>query len=71
MQGEAIAYYGVRGYWLVHYLEEQHPGFLKRAFSLRQDAATIERETAREMEMELESFWHEIDDVLVSYFRSK
>jgi hypothetical protein len=71
MQGEAIAYYGVRGYWLVHYLEEQRPGFLRRAFSLRQDAATIECETAKELGMEPESFWREIDDVLVSYFETK
>jgi hypothetical protein len=52
-------------------LEEQRPGFLKRAFSLRRDAATIERETARELGMEPESFWREIDGVLVSYFGGK
>jgi hypothetical protein len=71
MQGEAIAYYGVRGYWLVRYLEEQRPGFLKRAFSLRQDPATIERETARELGMQPESFWREVDGVLVNHFRGK
>jgi hypothetical protein len=70
-QGKAIAYHGVRGYWLVRYLEEQHPGFLRRAFSLRQDAATIECETARVLGMESESFWREIDDVLVSHFGTK
>ena len=65
---EAIAYHGMRGYWLVRYLEEKRPGFLKRMFSQGRDAKTIERETAIELGMEPESFWSEIDDVVFSHF---
>jgi hypothetical protein len=68
MGGEAIAYHGTRGYWLTRYLEEKRPGFLKRMFSLRRDPGTIEREMIVELEMEPESFWHEIDDALFDHF---
>ena len=68
MGGETFAYHVVRGYWLVRYLEEKHPGFLRHAFSLRRDSRGIEREIAIELEMEPESFWSEIDDVVVGHF---
>jgi len=68
MDGTAIAYHGVRGYWLVLYLEKEHPGLLNRMFSLRRDSKTIEREVAAELGMEPVSFWSEIDDMLVGYF---
>jgi len=67
MGGEAIAYHGVRGYWLVRYLEEERPGFLRRMFSLRRDAQAIEREMALQLAMEPESFWGEIDDVMAGH----
>lgn len=66
--GEAIAYHGMRGYWLVRYLEEEHPGFLRRMLSLPRRSKTIGREMARELEMEPDSLWNEIDDVVVSHF---
>jgi len=65
---EAIVYHGVRGYWLVRYLEEERPGFLKRMFPLRRDLQAIEREMAVELGIEPESFWREIDDLLVGHF---
>jgi hypothetical protein len=68
MGGEAIAYHGMRGYWLVRYLEEERPGFLRRMFSLRRDSKTIEREVAMELGMEPGSFWSEIDEVVVGHF---
>ncbi len=71
MGGEAIAYHGMRGYWLVRYLEEEHPGFLRRMFSLLQDARVIEREMVTELGMEPENFWSEIDDVVVGHFERK
>jgi len=69
--GEAIAYHGMRGYWLVRYLEEAHPGFLKRMLSLPQDAKAIERETVTQLGMEPENFWSEIDDRVVGHFETK
>ena len=64
MDGEAIAYHGVRGYWLVRHLEENRPGFLRRMFSLGQDGRVIEQEMIAELGMEPESFWSEIDGVI-------
>jgi hypothetical protein len=69
--GEAIAYHSVRGYWLVRYLEEERPGFLRRLFSLAQDARVMERETVAELGMELEGFWSGIDGVMAGHFESQ
>ncbi|MGB2897034.1 MAG: hypothetical protein WBB65_12810 [Anaerolineales bacterium] len=68
---EAIAYHTVRGYWLVKYVEEERPGFLKRMFSSGQDVKTIEREMAIELGMEPENLWNEIDGVLADFFERK
>jgi len=71
MGGEAIAYHGMRGYWLVRYLEEERAGFLKRMFSLHRDARAIEREMMAELGMEPSSFWREIDDIVADRFEGK
>ncbi|MFC1992098.1 hypothetical protein ACFLVC_05205, partial [Chloroflexota bacterium] len=62
MRGETFAYHTVRGYWLVRYLEEKYPSFLRRMFSLRRDSTAIEREMASELGVEPENFWSEIDE---------
>ena len=66
--GEAIAYHGTRGYWLVRYLEEKCPGFLRHTFSLRQDGRAIERDVVAELGMEPERFWSDIDGVIAGHF---
>ena len=71
MGGEAIAYHGMRGYWLVRYLEEKSPGFLRRMFSLRQHSEAIEQDMIFELGMEPGHFWSEIDDLVVDYFEEK
>jgi hypothetical protein len=71
MGGEAIAYHGMRGYWLVRYLEETHPGFLKRMFSLHRDAEVIEGEMIAELGMTPARFWMDIDGVIASFFEGK
>ena len=71
MGGEAIAYHGMRGYWLVRYLEEKCPDFLRRILSSRRDPKTIEREMASALGMKQESFWGEIDEVMVDHFEMK
>lgn len=68
---EAIAYHGVRGYWIVRYVEEKLPGFLKSVFSLGQDGKMIEQNTAAELGMKKDSFWSEIDDAVVNHFESQ
>jgi hypothetical protein len=71
MGGEAIAYHGMRGYWLVRYLEEKHPGFLRRTFSLHRDPKVIEQEMIVELGMEPGRFWSEIDDVMIDHFETR
>ncbi|MFC1994220.1 hypothetical protein ACFLVI_03040 [Chloroflexota bacterium] len=71
MSGETFAYHAVRGYWLVRYLEEKCPGFLNRMFSLRRDSMVIEREMAMELGIEPESFWSEIDEMVVGHFNEE
>ena len=71
MGGAEIAYHGMRGYWLVRYLEEEHPGFLRRMFSLRRDPKAIEQEMIVELGMEPGRFWGQIDDVVVDHFERK
>jgi hypothetical protein len=68
MGGEAIAYQTARGYWLVRYLEEKLPGFLKRSFSAHTDARTLERDMITGLGMTPESYWREIDGVLAGHF---
>ncbi|MGD8760390.1 MAG: hypothetical protein PVJ07_09080 [Anaerolineales bacterium] len=65
---EAIAYHGVRGYWLVRFLEQQHPGFLRHVLSSPRDWQAITRQVAEKLGMEPSSFWAEIDDVVADHF---
>jgi hypothetical protein len=71
LNAEAIAYHAVRGYWLVQYLEEVHPGFLKRLFSSPTVSQKIENEVAKELGLELNGFWNKIDDMIAAHFESK
>ena len=71
MGGEAIAYHGMRGYWLVRYMEEKRPGFLRRMFSLHLDPKVIEQEMIAELGMEPGRFWNEIDDAMFDHFEKR
>lgn len=68
MGSEAIAYHGIRAYWLVCYLEETRPGLLRRMFSLHRDARQMGEEVIAELGMEPQRFWREIDDALAGHF---
>jgi hypothetical protein len=68
MGGEAIAYHGVRGYWLVRYLEEVCPGFLRRIISVRRESGKITQEMATELEMAPDTFWRDIDGTVAAHF---
>jgi hypothetical protein len=71
MDVEAIAYHGMRGYWLVRYLEEKRPGFLRRMFALHRDAKAVEQEMIVELGMKPECFWSQIDNALADHFEGK
>jgi hypothetical protein len=68
MDLEGIAYHGVRGYWLVRYLEEVHPGFLRHLFSNPQELRKIEPAMAEALGLDSENFWSKIDNVVVEHF---
>jgi hypothetical protein len=68
MGGEAIAYHGVRGYWLVRYLEAAHPGLIKQVFSTHQESGEIEKALIAELGIEPGRFWQDIDGVVADRF---
>ncbi len=68
MRGEDFVYHAVRGYWVVGFVEDKCPGFLKRKFSQAWLASSIEPEIAIELSMKPEIFWHEIDAAVVDHF---
>ena len=68
LSGEAFVYHAVRGYWLTGLVEDRCPGFLKRKFSQGWRADSIEPEIAIELGMKPESFWREIDAVVIDHF---
>ena len=69
MGRDAIAYHGIRGYWIVRYLEQERPGFLRRALSRTQASRMLEHEIVNELGMKQETFWMEIDDLVAKSFR--
>lgn len=71
MDLEAIAYHGVRSYWLVRYLEEVHPGFIRLVFSRRLDSGQIEQELAEVFDMDSRGFWSKIDWMIADYFERR
>lgn len=71
MDMQAIAYHGARGYWLVRYLEESRPGFLRRFLSGSEDLRTLEREMADELRLEAQSLWSEVDGLVFAFFQER
>ncbi len=68
---EKIAYHTIRGYWLVKYIEELNPGFLKNLFSQSPHSKSINENIITALKMDLATFWANIDDVLVRHFEDK
>lgn len=69
LQGEAIAYHSVRGYWIVRLLEKTEPGCLRELLSMRRKAKDIERRVADGLHVPRDRFWAEIDDVMADRFQ--
>jgi len=68
LNAEAIAYYAVLGYWLVQYLEDVRPGFLKRLFSSSPAPRTIENMISVELGVEPDAFWSKIPYIIIAHF---
>ena len=71
LQGEALAYHAVRGYWIVRFLEEAHPGFVRGLLSERRSPAEIERRVAKRLGVPPGNLWNQIDDLVGDFFRQK
>lgn len=67
---QAIAYHAVLGYWLVRYLEEVRPGYLKRLLSSTPRPPKFDREIAGELGMDPGSFWRQIPAALAGHFEA-
>lgn len=68
LRGETLAYHAIRGYWIVRYLEDTQPGFLRGLLSTRQAPAAIERLVAEHLGLQPHGLWREIDDLVVRHF---
>ena len=68
LQAEAIAYYAVLGYWIVRYLEEKSPGFLKRLFSGRPNIRRIDKDIALQLGIEPDGFWSRIAPMILAHY---
>lgn len=68
MDSQSIASHAVRGYWLVRYLEETRPGWLKSKFSLGSFDKLFTSELSSEIGLVEDRFWSEIDEVIVAHF---
>jgi hypothetical protein len=66
-----IAYYTVRGYWLVRYIEKTSPGLLKNMLAQGQNSKLVVGKIMKALEMEPSIFWSKIDDIVVNYFKVK
>jgi len=67
---QAIAYQSALGYWLVQYLEDVKPGFLKHLFTLPPNPRMIDTGIAAELGIEPEAFWSHIPELIVTHFVS-
>ena len=68
MDTQAIAYYGVLGYWLVQYLEEVRPGFLKHLFSSPPVSRIFDKAIAAELDIELDGLWSKVPGMIFTHF---
>jgi hypothetical protein len=66
---DALVYHCVRGYWLTRFLEDTQPELVKDVLSQRYQHRALEDKVAAAYGKSRESFWDEIDDVLVAHFR--
>jgi hypothetical protein len=70
MKADVIIYYTLLGYWLVRYLEEMHPGFLKGLFSSPLTSSALESRLAEVIGLGQLEFWSKIPALLMVHFES-
>jgi hypothetical protein len=67
---DVLVYQFGRGYWLVRYLMDTKPHLLKDLLSRRIPIPELEGKVATAYDMDRETFWKEIDGIVVAHFRS-
>ncbi len=68
-RGETLAYHVVRGYWLVRYIEETNPGFLRSLLAARHSHQAIECAVAEQLGRPPDELWPVVDDIVVRHFK--
>jgi hypothetical protein len=71
MNNQAIASHTVRGYWLVRYLEETHPGWLKSKLALSSFDKLFTAELSYEIGLAEDRFWNGVDGLIVAHFETQ
>jgi len=71
MDLDAIAYHGIRAYWLVRTLEDILPGFLTHILATERDFSSIENTIANQMGITANNFWLQIDEVIARHFMTE
>lgn len=71
LDGETLAYHAVRGYWIVRFLEDAHPGFIRSLLTSRRSSKVIERQLSRQLGLPQADLWRVIDAAVVEHFRRK
>lgn len=66
---EGLVYHFVRGYWLTRYLDETQPALLRRLLARRFRPQALEEELAAALGLAPDTFWDEIDGVVVAHFQ--
>ncbi|MBN1428404.1 MAG: hypothetical protein JXB07_08465 [Anaerolineae bacterium] len=67
---DAVIYLYVRGYWVTRYLENVQPGLIKNLLTQPYSHAGLESKIATALDMDRETFWSSIDDMVVDHFSS-
>ncbi len=65
---ESIVYNYARSYWIVRFLEDCHPGLIKRLLVKRRSAREIERQVSLALGFPPNQLWMRIDELVTKHF---
>ena len=68
---DALLYNYARGYWLTRYIEETQPALMLGLLKQRYNHNILENKVADAYGMDAGTFWHEINQMIVSHFNQQ
>ena len=68
---DALVYLATRGYWITRYLEATQPDLLQELLSEKMTHAALEDKVAATYGMDRETFWRDIDKMVVAHFSGR